>query len=37
MPPDVPEDPQFPDPTLEQPERTREEIEDDQTEPDEAD
>jgi hypothetical protein len=37
MPPDIPEDPSDPDPTLEQPERTEEEIADDETPPNRAD
>jgi hypothetical protein len=37
LPPDVPDDPNDPDPTLEQPERVRSEIEDGQTEPNDAD
>jgi hypothetical protein len=37
MPPDVPDDPNDPDPTLAQPERTRAELDDGESEPDEAD
>jgi hypothetical protein len=36
LPPDVPDDPDIPDPTLDQEERTRSEIEDGQSEPDDA-
>jgi hypothetical protein len=37
LPPDIPDNPEDPDPTLDQPERTRHEIEDEQTDPDDAD
>ncbi len=37
LPPDIPDNPDDPDPTLDQPERTREEIGDDESEPNEAD
>jgi len=37
LPPDIPDNPDDPDPTLDQEERTRHEIEDDQTDPNHAD